>query len=202
MARLESELRALLPGALSRYRELFGGLPLGSNGRPLDTVTVDITAAPVGEGTADAGIVRVAVGEVPAFGFYDWRLVLLHEVFHLWNGESFRYSSGAEQWFNEGITEFYTMQTAARLGVVDPLRAVDVTAIGLGFYGSAPDLGTRAIVDAASTPELKFRNYFLVYGGGWMAGLILDHDIRTRTRGRRSLDDLMRRRHVFRQWTP
>src|SRR5262245_37516898 len=99
VARLESELRTLIPGTLSRYHELFGGPPRGSNGRPLDTITVDITAAPVGEGTADAGIVRVAVSENPAFGFYDWRLVLLHEVFHLWSGESFRYASGAEQWF-------------------------------------------------------------------------------------------------------
>jgi predicted metalloprotease with PDZ domain len=152
-----------------------------------------LASAVVSEGEISPGLVRISLGEQPVFGFYDWRLVVLHEVFHLWNAGSFRYVSGAEQWFNEGITEFYTMQTAARLKLIAPLQAVDIAATSLGFYGSASDFGTISLTRAASTPDLKFRNYFLVYNGGWMAGLVLDHDIRARTNGRKSLDDPMRR---------
>jgi hypothetical protein len=193
VAKLEPELRKLLAGAFTRYRALFGGPPRGADGRSLHTITITLLSGRVGEGEADPGTVRVAVGEQPVFGFYDWRLTILHECFHLWNGESFRYASGGEQWFNEGISEFYAVQTAARLGLIDPLHAVAITSTGLGFYASAPGLGTVSLTDAAQTPELKFRNYFLVYEGGWMAGLVLDHDIRTRTKGKHSLDDLMRR---------
>ncbi len=193
MAELEPEVRSLLEGAFLRYSDLFGGRPRDATGLPLDSITISLVSAPVGEGDAIPGAVRIAVGEHPVFGFYDWRLTLLHETFHLWSAHSFRYAGGAEQWFNEGITEFYTAQTAARLGLLEPLRAVGIAATALGFYASAPGLGTLALVDAADTPALKFQNYFLVYTGGWMAGLVLDHDIRTRTDGQRSLDDLMRR---------
>jgi hypothetical protein len=193
VARLDPQLRTLLPAAVNRYHGLFGGPPRESNGNRLDTITIALASASVSEGESSAGRVRVAVGKRPVFGFYDWRLVLLHELFHLWNAESFGYTSGAEQWFNEGITEFYTMQTAGRLGLVEPLQLVDHSATALGFYTSAPNVGTISLTDAASTPDRKFRNYFLVYYGGWMAGLVLDHDIRARTNGRRSLDDVMRR---------
>jgi len=193
VAKFEGELRTLLTGAVSRYHGLFGGPPRGPNGNRIDTITIQLASAVVSEGETSPGLVRISLGEQPVFGFYDWRLVVLHEVFHLWNAGSFRYVSGAEQWFNEGVTEFYTMQTAARLKLLEPLQAVDIAATSLGFYGSAPALGTISLTRAASTPDLKFRNYFLVYNGGWMAGLVLDHDIRNRTNGRKSLDDLMRR---------
>src|SRR5262245_51270300 len=162
VAKLEPELRKLLAGAFTRYRDLFGGTPRGAGRRTLDTINITLLSGRVGEGEADPGTVRVVVGEQPVFGFYDWRLTILHECFHLWNGESFRYASSGEQWFNEGITEFYAVQTATRLGVIDPLRAVAITSTGLGFYSSAPDLGTVSLTDAAQTPDLKFRNYFLV----------------------------------------
>src|SRR5690606_29484639 len=42
------------------------------------------------------------------FRFYDWRLVLLHELCRLWNGESLLCIGGAEQWLNEGVSEFST----------------------------------------------------------------------------------------------
>ncbi|MGH7462017.1 MAG: hypothetical protein ACREMA_13465 [Longimicrobiales bacterium] len=193
VARREPELQSLLRGAFSRYHEFFGGPPRGPTGSALDTVTVSLASAPVGEGDANPGTVRIVVGEHPVFGFYDWRLLLLHETFHLWSAHSFRYASAAEQWFNEGVSEFYAAQTAARLDLIDPLRAVGVTATALGFYVSAPQLGAVALMKAANTTQSKFQNYFLVYYGGWMAGLVLDHDIRTRTNGQRSLDDVMRR---------
>ncbi len=193
VSRIESELRAFLPGAFSRYHKLFGGPPRGAGGLPLDSVVITLASAPVGEGDADPGVLRIAVGEHPTFGFYDWRLTLLHEAFHLWSGESFRYVGGAEQWFNEGVSEFYAVQTAARLGLIDPLQAVGITATALGFYESAPGVGTVPLTEAARTQELKFRNYFLVYAGGWIAALVLDRDIRARTHNERSLADLLRR---------
>lgn len=190
---LENELRTVLTGGLNRYEALFGGPPRNPDGTSTDRLLVDVTSAPLGEGDADPGIIRLTVGRRSYFGFYDWQLTLLHEAFHLWNAESFRYADGREQWFNEGASEFYALQTAASLGLIAPDRVPAVAGMVAGFYAGATGLGELSLRDAGATPELKRDHYFLVYHGGWIALLVLDHDIRRRTANLHSLDEVMRR---------
>jgi predicted metalloprotease with PDZ domain len=48
---------------------------------------------------------------------------------------------------------------------------------------------------ASEKNKLKFQNYFLLYHGGWVVAMLLDEDIRTRSNGEKSLEDLMRWMH-------
>ena len=45
---------------------------------------------------------------------------------------------------------------------------------------------------AGQNNKTKFQNYFLIYHGGWVVAMVLDHDIRKRTKEQACLDDLMR----------
>ena len=189
---LGAELEPLLGKALARYSALFGGPAKDSSGKALDSVIVDVASGRVGAGESDAGVIRLTVGARPVFGFYDWRLTLLHEAFHLWSAETFRYAAGKEEWFNEGTAEFYALQAAGAFSVLDPPRVASTAATLAGFYTTSTDLGSLSLREAGTTPQLKADHYFLVYDGGFSAALVLDHDIRAGTGNTKSLDDLMR----------
>ncbi|QPG06664.1 hypothetical protein IT774_05795 [Salinimonas marina] len=125
------------------------------------------------------------------FGFGGWKTVLLHEIFHLWSAESIRYKDGREHWFNEGFTEYYAFKTALQLGLISADEATSIAAFPIGYYSASNGLGKISMRDAGKSNETKFENYFLVYHGGWVVAMILDHEIRLKTNGAKSLDDLM-----------
>ena len=187
-----AEVRRVIGSGLDTYMELFGGLPRDSVGRSHGRLRVELRMAQRGEGNADPGLVQVTMGREPMMGYYTWQMVLLHELFHLWSAESFRYQSEEEQWFNEGAAEFYTLQTAARLGLIRNDQVPATFAIPVAFYSTALDAGRMSMRKAGSTPTLKRDHYFLVYHGGLTALLALDYEIRRQSRGQRSMNDVMR----------
>jgi hypothetical protein len=189
---LRTEAERVVRGGLEAFTAIFGGSPRDPAGRTARALTVRLSAGVANEGDSDPGVVTVVAGERPVFGFYTWRMVLLHELFHLWSAESFRYRDDREQWFNEGVAEYYTLRTATRLGLVAPEAAPGIVGAVAGFYSTAPGLGRVSLREAGSTPDNKRAHYVLVYHGGWLAGTVLDVDLRRHSKGARSLDDLMR----------
>lgn len=185
----DSELRRYVAQALDTYGALFGGPPRDGSGKPLGRLRFEIKHGPAAFGEADPGLVRLTLNNQKVFGQEAWPLVVLHEMFHLWNAERFRYRTDEEQWFNEGITELYAMRTAVQMGII-PRDQVPVRfAIPLACYVTAKGLGTVSMREAGPKKSV---HYFLVYHGGLTAGLVLDREIRRQSAGERSLDDLMR----------
>jgi hypothetical protein len=189
---LRSDAERVLRAGLDELTTIFKGPPRDPTGRPALRLTVNLSTGVAGEGDSDPGVLTVVAGDKPLFGFYSWRLVVLHELVHLWSAETFRYQDDREQWFNEGVAEYYMLRTATRRGFVAPEASPAIAAMAAGFYTSAPGAGRISLREAGRTPDSKREHYFLVYHGGWMAATILDVDIRRRTRATRSLDDLMR----------
>jgi predicted metalloprotease with PDZ domain len=189
LAALAPEMQRVLTQGLERYRLLFGGPPRAATGQASDTLSIVVQSDKFGGGDSDPGVVRLTIGPRPVFGFYDWRLTLLHEALHLWNAESFRYASPREQWFNEGVSEFYALQTATKMGLIDGVEAIRIAATAVGFYTSAFEQDKVSLTTAGAQ---KRNHYFLVYDGGWTAALVMDRDIRERTKNTKSLDDVMR----------
>jgi len=189
LRQLEGQLRQVLTGAVERYSELFGGPPRSADGEPLATLTLRVASDPMGGGDTAPGVIALLVARQPLFGFYDWRMTLLHEAFHLWSGGTFRHAGPSELWFNEGAAEFYAMQTAARLGFTDDVTAIRNAATLVGFYAGAVDQHRMSLVEASQNRD---QHHFLVHHGGFTAVLLLDHDLRTRTGSAKSMDDVMR----------
>ncbi|MEX2177295.1 MAG: hypothetical protein WD801_01200 [Gemmatimonadaceae bacterium] len=192
---MENQIREVMSGALARYTEVFGALPRAMDGTPTVKLTLNVAFDQLGGGSAEPGVLSLLIGRQPAFGFYDWKMTLLHETFHLWNGESFRFAGPGEEWFNEGASEFYAAQTAARLGLMDDLTAIRAAATAVGFYASASGQD-RLTLSQAGQQKGGGANQFLVHYGGWTAALLLDRTIRGRTNDAKSLDDVMRWMHA------
>lgn len=191
-AKYQDEVIQLADHAFSQHKKLFGGLPRDLQGKPYRDVKVSINLAEQIGGDADPGEVSLTIADNGLFGYASWQTVLIHELFHLWNAESFRYADNREQWFNEGVTDFYTYQTAARLGLLTPQQALQIAALPVGYYSSFENTGKLSMREATINKHSKIDNYFLVYNGGWVTGMLLDRDIRQRSQGQYSLDNLMR----------
>ena len=188
----EAEFTHLITRAFDIYKDIFGGLPRDLEGKKYNDFVVKVKQAKHLGGEADPNLIILTWSENTMFGYANWKALLLHELFHLWNAESIRYSTSKEHWFNEGFSEYYAYRTAAQMGLLSPEDAISMAAQPVGYYSSAKGLGSISMRDAGKNNKLKFENYFLIYNGGWVAAMTLDHDIRKRTSGRRSLDDLMK----------
>jgi predicted metalloprotease with PDZ domain len=192
---IEPETTKLISDAFVLYSKFFGGLPRDKWGKTYSDFTVHLKYGKHLGGEADPKIIMMTWNEKKLFGFASWQTILLHELFHLWNAESFRYKDGREQWFNEGFTEYYTYKTAVQLGLISASDMLSTASKPIGLYSASSGLGKISMRAAGASNQTKFDNYFLVYHGGWVVAMVLDHDIRKRTKGSKgskSLDDLMR----------
>jgi predicted metalloprotease with PDZ domain len=119
--------------------------------------------------------------------------LLAHEMFHQWNGRIVRRVDPEQlvYWFSEGFTEFFArriLYRAGRLTLDQYARDLDdsLARYMLSSVRNAPD---QRIVDDfwkdRAVADLPYRR-------GDVVALMVDHAIRARTHGEKSLDDLMR----------
>jgi predicted metalloprotease with PDZ domain len=137
-----------------------------------------------------------------------------HEFFHAWNVERIRPRSlepfnfeeanmSGELWLAEGFTQYYGDIIIARAGLSDPKRAMlnvvnsalDVAVSSGHQFRSAVEMSQMApFTDAARSIDPTNFSYAFInyYPYGSALALALDFELRTRTKGRLSLDDYMR----------
>lgn len=186
----KDKIAAHVDDAYVHLTKFFGGPPKKLNGEPYDRLTVKLFDGLGGE--ADPEWIKVGISDSPLHGFYGFEMTIIHEMFHLWSAETFRYADGQEQWFNEGVGEYFTFRIAAEMGVIPEDQVLSLFSRYLATYLSAAGVGELSLREAGSTQELKQQHHFLVYHGGYVAGLVLDHKIRLESRGQHTLADLMR----------
>ena len=144
-----------------------------------------------------------------ASGGSDFYSDAAHEYFHAWNavalrprgwgGLSARAPGGThELWWMEGVTMYYasTLSRRAMLPVEWPTRREEL-AHDIGQYLDNPSNALVSPEDASwwsGTPSARRGDFTPdYYLQGKLLGTVLDLQIRAATRGRRSLDDAMRR---------
>lgn len=126
-------------------------------------------------------------------GLAQLSVPLVHELFHLWlpNGLNL---SGDYDWFYEGFTLYQATRVATRLGYLtfqDYLnalgRAYDIYKAGDGEHLSLLEASRRRWTGATS----------VVYSKGMLVAALYDLNVKLRTGGKRSLDDVYR--ELFRE---
>lgn len=154
---------------------------------------------------------------VPRFSFVqrsayeDFLLLVAHEFFHLWNVKRLRpaaftpYDWTRENhtrllWAMEGLTSTYEVLTLRRAGLITPQRFLEIWAERITQLLRTPGRLRTSLAQASfdawikhyrpdeSTPNTTV-SYYLK---GSIVGFLLDLELRRRTGGSRSLDDLMR----------
>jgi predicted metalloprotease with PDZ domain len=154
---------------------------------------------------------------VPRFAFVqksayeDFLLLVAHEFFHLWNVKRIRpqafrpYDWTRENhtrllWAMEGLTSFYEVVALRRAGLVTPERFVQIWAERTTQLLRTP--GRLRTSLAAASYDAWIKHYrpdesttnttVSYYLKGSVVGFLLDLELRRRTGGKRSLDDVLR----------
>ena len=140
-----------------------------------------------------------------------------HEYFHTWNVKRIKpaaftpYDLDREAytgllWAFEGITSYYDDLALVRSGLIEKKDYLELLGRAITAYLRAPGRAKQTLADASFDAWIKYYRpdenspnaTVSYYGKGSLVALCLDLTIRDQTRGRKSLDDVMRelwRRH-------
>nr|MDQ3806367.1 peptidase M61 [Acidobacteriota bacterium] len=151
------------------------------------------------------------------FGFSadsDWRdflTLVAHEYFHLWNVKRIRpdalgpFDYTRENytrllWVAEGVTSYYESLLLRRAGLMTDRQFLDLQARAFQSLQNTPGRLEQSLEEASFDAWVKYyrqdentiNSAVSYYDKGAVVALLLDLEIRRRSDGRRSLDDVLR----------
>lgn len=144
---------------------------------------------------------------------YNYAMSLFsHEFFHAWNVKRlrpeglgpFNYASETytrSLWVSEGITSYYDDLILRRAGIYTIPEYLDAFAVNVNLMKATPGARVQSAEEASFDAWIKYYKgntdapnvTMSYYTQGAVAGWMLDLQIRRNTRGKRSLDNVMRR---------
>ena len=138
-----------------------------------------------------------------------------HEFFHLWNVKRIRpdvlgpFDYTQENytkllWVAEGITDYYADLTLRRAGLISESEFLNATARAFQTLQNTPGRMEQSLEESSFDTWIKFyrpdentiNSQVSYYDKGAIVGLLLDLEIRKRTNGAKSLDDVLRYLYV------
>jgi predicted metalloprotease with PDZ domain len=188
--------------------KLFGGLPFE---RYLFILLLTDKGRGGLEHAHSCSLVSPRLGFSPRKSYEDFLALAAHEYFHLWNVKRIkpralvrpdlrRETYTTLLWAMEGITSYYDTLLLRRAGFIDAARYLAKVGEVITSVESVP--GRRALPLAEASRLAWIKHYrpdentpnsgVSYYAKGEVVALLLDLEIRRRTSGARSLDDLMR----------
>ena len=150
-------------------------------------------------------------------GYQDFWSLVAHEFFHLWNVKRIRpdalgpFDYTKENytrllWVAEGITEYYGNLMVRRAGLMTDTAYLAHLAKQIQDFQNTPGRMEMSAEEASFDAWIKFyrpdensvNSSISYYDKGELLGMLLDLEIRKRTRGSKSLDDVMR--HLYTEY--
>ena len=111
--------------------------------------------------------------------------VLVHELSHLLHP----YIDGADRWLSEGIASYYQNVLRARAGHLS--AAVAWRKLDAGFERGRRQTSAQETLAHDTQALMRARRYMRVYWGGAAIALMADIELRARSNGAMSLDEVM-----------
>lgn len=177
--------RELLQRQAESYARLFGGQP--ANRRFLVVINEDRS----GDGGAFShSFSQLIDGDADIAGRVVWGHTMAHELLHFWNGLSMVPADEREEWFKEGVTDYLTIQTMAQNGFIDQALVFERLETHQQRQLLARML-QQLDMSVREAGRNKQPNRLLVYGGGAIAALRIDAELRQRSGDRLGLNDLI-----------
>jgi len=193
VAAQKDSYKTLAQGVLDYYIKLMGGIPNPPPDNKFKKSVVIINAGKDLDGEVIGNHISMILdpnGDQQAQLIA--KFIFAHEFFHLWNGKSINVAETTEDWFKEGVTNYYTLKALHNIKVISEKDYFD-TLNNLFYrrYKTDSGLGKSSMRDVARGAE-KDKHWGLIYGGGLFVGMCQDINIRKETANQKSLDILMR----------
>lgn len=176
---------SMIDKQMNSYQKLYGRGPVA------DRFLIVINQGASGDGGAFAGsFSQFLKDDGSEVARPIWGKVMAHELAHFWDGHSLVPKHPSEEWFKEGVNDYVTVVTMARNKLIDRamlIQQLENLARGQNVARNVQGL-TMTVREAVKD---KHRNWLLVYGGGTIAGLAMDVELRKASKGKISLDTLL-----------
>ena len=143
--------------------------------------------------------------------YQDWLSLASHEFFHTWNVRRLRPKSllrydyenemfTRSLWVAEGVTSYYEDLALVRSGLITRQEYLKRLSSTIEKVQAKPGRKVQSLTEASFDTWIKFyrpdensnNTRVSYYAKGTVAAFLLDAKIRTVTKGKRSLDDVMR----------
>jgi len=147
----------------------------------------------------------------PARAYESFIGLQSHEFFHVWNVKRIRAEPlgpfdytrenyTRQLWAMEGVTSYYTNLLLVRAGLMTPARYLETLADSIVSLQSTPGRELQSLEESSFDAWIKYyrpdensnNTGISYYQKGALVALLLDMEIRARTGGDRSLDDVLR----------
>ena len=144
--------------------------------------------------------------------YIKWLGLVAHEFFHVWNVRNMRplelehYDYQNEQytsqlWIAEGLTSYYDNLIMSRAGLITPKEYLELLAQDIYRLETTPGRLLRPVTEASVDawirhykPNANTHNSTIsYYTKGAVIGFVLDSYLRKSSKGRHTLDDVMRK---------
>lgn len=179
-------VKTMIP-ALRSYTRLFGG------SRFSDYLIVIHDDVQSDGGAFRTSFSQVIEGEANENSVVTWGHTMLHEIFHLWNGNAI-IPSTQEEWFKEGFTDYMTVKYLYSLNIFDKrnfFSAMENTYRKYVLAQMMDQMMNRPAISVRDAGNEKAKNRLLVYGGGSLIAMMLDVELRERSGGTSGVEELM-----------
>lgn len=142
--------------------------------------------------------------------YQAWQGLASHEFFHAWNVRRLRpqglmrYDYERENyfpelWIAEGVTSYYDDLALARCGLIDRDQYLKLLSKQIETLQTTPGRGVQSLPESSHDAWIKFyrrdensgNTQISYYNKGAVAAFLLDAEIRRRTAGAKSLDDVL-----------
>jgi len=149
--------------------------------------------------------------DMPERDYRGFLALVSHEFFHLWNVKRIRpdalgpFDYTRENytkvlWVAEGITDYYADLVLRRAGLITESEFLLATARSFQSLQGTPGRKVQSVEDSSFDSWIKYyrqdensvNSQISYYDKGAILGLLLDLEIRKRSNGAKSLDDVMR----------
>jgi predicted metalloprotease with PDZ domain len=180
-------IKTLTP-AIRAYSQLFGG---GKFSEYLIVIHDDVQSD---GGAFRSSFSQVVDGEANENSTVTWAHAMLHELFHLWNGNAI-IPSTQEEWFKEGVTDYMTVKYLYTLDLFDEknfLKAMENTYRKYILARLMDRMADRPAISVRDAGNEKAKNRLRVYGGGSLIAMMLDVELRERTGRAKGIENLLR----------
>lgn len=144
-------------------------------------------------------------------GYESFLALQSHEFFHVWNVKRLRVAPlgpfdyrnenyTRQLWAMEGVTSYYDKLLLVRAGLMTPERFLEIQAANILLLHSQPGRHIQSLETSSFDAWIKFyrpdensaNTSISYYLKGALVTLLLDMEIRARTNGARSMDDVLR----------
>ncbi|MGH9942922.1 MAG: hypothetical protein ACRD9R_11265 [Pyrinomonadaceae bacterium] len=187
----DEEVSQSVAEILKAHEDSTGATPLR---KALVVLSPFPTEADANRWTAEArgGTVFILSGRLPAkvAALSRLNVALSHELFHLWVPNSLALR-GAYDWFYEGFTLYHATRVGVQLGHLTFQNYVEAVARAYDNYLSARKASDYSLLDAGRE-RWGAAGDALIYHKGMLVAFLFDMELRRRSEGKKSLDDVYR----------